>query len=167
MLITSILLLLTSQQPNDLDSPELASIYEPEPIGFSFDAPGWYGLGILLIGLLLYFLVRFIISYQKSAYRREAVKTLVGIDQTQLEDKDKMKEVLVVLKLVAIKTYGRDKVASLYGMEWLKFLEETGKTTSFSGFSEVVGEMVYSANCRTLDINQFITISKNWIRTHA
>ena len=167
MLNTSILLLLTSQQPNDLDSPELTSLYEPEPIGFSFDAPGWYGLSILLIGLLLYFLVRFIISYRRNAYRREAVKTLVGIDQTQLDDKDKVKEILVVLKLVAIKTYGRDKVASLFGMEWLKFLEDTGKTTSFTEFREEVGEMVYIANGRTLDINQFITISKNWIKTHA
>ena len=154
-------------QTNDLESPELATLYEPEPIGFSFDAPGWYGLGFLLIILLLYILVRFIIGYNKSAYRREAVKTLVGIDQTQLDDKDKVREVLVVLKLVAMKTYGREKVASLFGVEWLKFLEDTGKATSFTEFREVVGVMIYSEHGQALDMNQFITVSKNWIKTHA
>ena len=167
MLNTSILLLLTNQQSNDLDSPELASLYEPEPIGFSFDAPGWYGLGILLIFSLLYFLVRFIIRYQRTAYRREAIKNLVEIGQTQLDDKEKVKEVLIVLKLVAIKTYGRDKVASLFGIEWLKFLEDTGKTTSFTEFKEAVDEMIYSDNGRNMDIKQFMTDSKMWIRTHA
>ena len=167
MLNTSILLLLTTPQANDISSPDLASLYEPDPIGFSFDAPGWYGLGFLLIILIVYFLVKSISRYSRSAYRREAVKTLVGIGQTQLTDKDKVTEILIVLKLVAIKTYGRQKVASLFGIEWLKFLEGSGKATSFIEFSDAVGEMIYSEHGRTIDINQFITVSKKWIRTHA
>lgn len=167
MLNTSILLLLITQQTNDLETADLESLYEPDPIGFSFDAPGWYGVGILLIFLLLYSLTKFIIRYQRNAYRREAMKTLVGIGQTALDDRDKVKEVLIVLKLVAIKTYGRTKVASLFGVEWLNFLENTGKATAFTEFKDTVGDLIYSTHEDTVDIGQFMTLSKNWIKTHA
>lgn len=167
MLKTAILLLLTAPPADDLAPADLASLYEPEPIGFSFAAPGWYGLGILLILVLVYLLSKFIMSYRRKAYRRAAVKTLNSLGREELADRDKIKEILLVLKLVAIKTYGREKVASLFGREWLKFLEDTGKTSNFTAFEPVISEMVYCEHEPTVELNQLMTMAKIWIRTHA
>jgi len=144
--------------------PDFQPLYEPDPVEFSFDTPAWYTLFVLLGIVLLYSFWLWHRGYRKNAYRREAIRTLAAT----APDDSSILTIQVLLKNVAIKTYGRKKVAGLFGKEWLCFLEETGKNTPFSNI-----EVLYmldkpeAGKDRSALINEFALLTKKWIRTHA
>lgn len=145
-----------------MDSVDLI---EPSPIQFSFNTPGWYFTVIALFIFLLILIVRWVIRYQKNAYRRQAIKELETCETN--EESGDLANVLTMLKLVAITTYGRDKVAKLSGGDWFKFLELSSKKASFAEIEESVLSAYY--NDEKLDNDSFkklLSISKTWILTH-
>lgn len=152
---------LLSQEPGT-DNGELAlgPIMVPEPVGFSFDAPGWYVL-LTLIGILaVYTFVKWLIQYRKNAYRRAALKELSKINNTV--------ELLILLKRVSMKAYSRAELASLSGNDWFIFLESTGKDTPFTNFKNIIYGAVYrDSPIESSTLEEISTLSKRWIKTHA
>ena len=112
---------------------DLGPIWEPDPVKFSFETPGWYVVGILIFLTCCYLILRRIRHYRQNAYRREAIKELTQINQSNSNNELhlQLSELLVILKMVAFKAYGRKNVATLYGKPWLLFLESKAKNTSF------------------------------------
>ena len=148
------------QKPLNTTSPDLGPLYEPEAVSFSFQSPGWYFLAGTLLLLAAYFLVKWIRSYLKNAYRREALKNLSTISS--------LSDTLVLLKIVAIQTFGRESVAPLYGDEWLDFLEEKGKETPFRLYSSSISVALYEhGKMEEKQLEKIIGLSKTWIKTHA
>ncbi|MFV0377737.1 MAG: DUF4381 domain-containing protein [Mangrovibacterium sp.] len=140
--------------------PDLGALYEPAAVRFSFDAPGWKVLGILLLlGLLLvvFFAIR---RYIRNANRRRAL--------AQLKQTASPLSVFVILKQLAMQTYGREKTATLYGNEWLAFLDRTGKDVHFLELENEVGKLAYKneeiSNDTELKIRQNAI---KWINTYA
>ncbi len=143
-----------------------ATLIEPSPIQFSFNTPGWYLAEIVLFIFVILLIVRWVIRYRKNAYRREAIKILNS--NKIFEESDDLAHLLETLKLVAITTYGRDKVANLSGKDWFKFLELSSKKASFAEVEESVLSAYYKDE--KLDNDSFqklLSISKTWIQTHA
>ncbi|MBS2212479.1 DUF4381 domain-containing protein [Carboxylicivirga mesophila] len=98
-------------------------IIEPAPIEFTFDAIGWSILLVAVVLMVLVFAMMRIRGYQKNKYRREAINTIIN---QQFENAEVLIRTLsLVLKTVAISTYGREKVGALSGAHWLNFLIET------------------------------------------
>ena len=148
------------QKTLDITFPDLGPLYEPEAVGFSFQSPGWYFLAAILILLAAYFLVKWLRSYLKNTYRREALKNLSTISS--------LRDTLVLLKIVAIQTFGRERVAPLYGDEWLDFLEEKGRDTPFKKYSPSISEALYeNGKLDEKQLEKIIGLSKTWIKTHA
>lgn len=138
------------------------SLFVPEAVHFSFNSPGWYLVGgiLLLFAVLLFF--RWLKLYRKNAYRREALKTMLNYERTSLND------ILILLKQVAMKTYGRQQVAQLYGSQWLEFLESKGKNTPFTQYANCIESSLYeSAGKKMKETKELIELSKTWIKTHA
>lgn len=97
-------------------------LHQPEAVEFTFDAIGWSILLAVVVMAILIFAFTGIRKYVKNKYRREAIKT---INENKQEDAEAMiNNLSTALKSVAIKTYGREKVASLSGDNWLNFLIE-------------------------------------------
>ena len=162
--------MIAAQDSVIFDSSGLGPLYEPEAIGFSFQSPGWYVLAGLLLLLALFIFVKWLRTYLKNAYRREALKHLVEIETgfAQQGELSYLREALVLLKKVAIDAFGREKVAQLHGDEWLIFLEERGKETPFWNYSTSISAVIYkSENIDTALGEQIIGLSKRWIKTHA
>ncbi|MFT6796697.1 MAG: hypothetical protein ACJART_001841, partial [Maribacter sp.] len=123
---------------------ELEPLFEPNPVGFTFDTPAWQVLGMCLLAGVIFIIFQQFKRYSKNKYRREAIKAL-GEVEAALGDSQldlALNKVRIVLKQVAIFTFGRPKVAPLYGEDWIKFLESTGKNTSFSKYEGLLKSTV-------------------------
>lgn len=149
---------------------DMGPLYEPDPVGFSFETPGWYVLGIFILLVAISLLFKWLKGYRKNAYRREALKSISEIEQNSqsYNDANLLKDILVLLKLVAIEAFGRQQVAQLYGNNWLEFLESKGKNTPFTDYEQHIVNTLYD----TIPVEQketgtLIELSKQWIRTHA
>lgn len=162
--------LMFQQAPANKLDQDLGPIIEPDPILFSFDATGWSILFFLMLVLLIILLVKGIKHYNKSAYRRNAIQKIVDLNQNgqQLDLEHQFLEVLIILKITALKAYGRKEVAPLYGKNWLMFLESKGKNTPFGKFESLINSVTYkTGKVEAKELNDLTIISKKWIQTHA
>ena len=152
------------------ESQELGPILEPDPIKFSFDAPGWYFLAIVLFLFFLFGFFNWVKQYRNNAYRRQAIKKLDQLirNTNEIGLSQQVTEVLTVLKLVAVQTYGRKEVANLHGKPWFSFLDSKVKSHSFSEFEPIISKSVYQCIPMGVDeLTAFKNLSKIWIRKHA
>lgn len=156
-----------AEEDNSLElAMNSAKIIEPSPITFSFNTPAWYFTGIVILIIAIVLFVRWLIKYHSNAYRREAIREL---NKYELIEKPQLLiEVLSILKLVAIKSYGRNQVAVLSGNEWFQFLESSSNKTSFSEIKEDVLLALYkNESLDKIVSNKLLSTSKSWISTHA
>jgi len=151
------------------ESLDLGPLYEPEAVEFSFATPGWYVLGALLLLLLVYVIMKAARLYVKNAYRRSALRSLTEIEEGLRQDYETgLREVLVLLKRVAMEAFGRETVAPLHGDDWLEFLEEKGKDTPFREYGSTIFTAVYAAGeIEEHQLGNIIGLCKRWIKTHA
>jgi hypothetical protein len=149
---------------------DLEPLYEPEPVEFSFDTPAWYIAATLVLIALLFGLRKWYQRYSSRKYRRMAVKKLerLQINDSLSSGSSALSTIQITLKQVAMATYGRPKVAALYGKEWLQFLEGTGKHTPFTKSEILIGDSAEgTAENNTSNIGALRDIAKKWIKTHA
>lgn len=152
------------------DMINLGPLYEPDPVTFTFDAPGWYLLLFVLSLITLYFIFRRIKKYFQNAYRRAALQYLENI-KTQFEASDDtacLKDIFILLKQVALKAFGRDQAAKLYGDEWLLFLESKCSDTPFKNYQKLSSKVLYQDKpISKSEFSSLYDISKKWIKYHA
>lgn len=146
----------------------IGQLVQPEAIGYSFDTPGWY----LVLGLLL--LTAFIIAiflyrkFRRNAYRREAVKKIERIVQQQ--NNRIIYEINLLLKAMALRVFGRQNVAALYGVEWFEFLKSTVNTKQsftnnrFAEFTKALYDTNYKLN--KSEEKEWIEFALLWVKTH-
>ena len=147
--------------PQQDSPPELQGLYEPSAVHFTFDSPGWYMLTALLLfftGILVYR------AYRRNRYRREAIAQLNNLERGNLQDAE---QILILLKNVANTVYGRDRVASLQGDQWLNFLDSSSGKTQFKALSAAIAEVVYADKPMKKDQwNRLYTDAIKWLNTH-
>lgn len=139
----------------------LQGLYEPESVQFALETPGWYILGGLILVLAGAIFYRF---YRRDQYRREAMGQIKELGRG---DPKVASQILILLKNVAIAVYGRDRVASLKGEQWLSFLDSSSGKTQFMTLSESIAREVYTR--RSMEQDQYESLYTNavkWIRTH-
>lgn len=161
---------LTQESASVVADQDLGPILEPDPVKFSFETPGWYLVGILILLTCCYLTLRLIKRYRQNAYRRQALKELTQISSSNSNNQLhlQLSELLVILKMVALKAYGRKNVATLYGKPWLLFLESKAKNTPFSKYEAIISGTIYeNAKPDIQELNELKNLSKKWIQTHA
>jgi hypothetical protein len=128
----------------------LRDIVVPDPPPFWPPAPGvWVMLGIVTAAVLIVFW-RLHVARKRNAYRRAGL----GL----LEEARTANDISVLLKRVALAVFPREQVASLYGKDWIAFLN---RTCSRSHFSEMG-----ATNSNTELSQELIEIAGIWIRHH-
>jgi len=150
---------------DSLDPSKIKPLMEPLPVPFAFETIGWtllFWIGIVLIATII---VRFIISYQKNKYRRDALKILSNL---KLDDSHKInQQIAAQLKLVAIQSYGRTAVAHLSGKDWTSFLQTKSNAIQTEHLEGFLMECLYRNKFDIAQTKQFLTYSKKWIKSHA
>lgn len=149
----------------------IGTLMEPDPIGFSFLAPGWGYLLMLLflagaiLGLISY------LKYLKNRYRRDAIRLLLSISASEDSVDQGIFRIAETVKRVSMQSYGRIELASLNGEAWMAFLETKNEGKSF--FSEnsqkLFCEQLYkgrSSGPSDAAMKELINDSINWIKLH-
>lgn len=146
----------------------LRDVHLPAPISWWPPAPGWWGLVILLLAMVLVAVIWFRYA-KRRRYRKIALKSLAELAASHTGDDDArllVPQIANLLRRVAIESYGRPAVAQLTGNAWLEFLDRTGKTSQFSqGPGQVLGTALYQPTL-TADPVAVCTVAKKWITGH-
>lgn len=149
---------------------DLGVIYEPDALAMTYDAIGWYMVFGIIGSILLSLAAIIIVRYQKRAFRRSALKTLSEI-QSRFENKiefQRINESMAVIKQLAIHSFGREKVAELSGLEWLRFLDSTCKNSDFVHHQELIESALFQNKVMDIELGKSLFVSiKNWIKHHA
>ena len=146
---------------------QLKDIHEPAPIGWWPLAPGWWILAGVLIALgfaavWLYFYWRR--QRQKKLYRTEGIRLLKALD---LQQPRAVEAINLLLKRVAVVTFGRAQCGPLTGERWIEFLRATADTSMPESSRRAILESLYSANDPAeQDLEILRNYAIDWIRNH-
>ncbi len=143
---------------------DFGELQEPQPVKFSFETVGWKITAALLLIALLTGLFIWIKKRNKNKYRREALKNIerLPVEQQSIE------LWLITLKKMAITIFGRERVAPLHGLEWLSFLEKTGKDVELIKYNKPIMASIYKNQLPDNNTQKaIIQNAKQWIKTHA
>jgi hypothetical protein len=122
---------------------QLRGLHLPEEIGFWPPAPGWWltaGLILLLaIGTVIVILAR------RRSLRLHALRELDNLKSRWNPESDfqtMAAEVSMLLRRIALKRYGHEAVARLYGEYWQQFLSKTGEGHSEEAWDPDIGRIL-------------------------
>lgn len=155
----------------EIDNIALNPIIEAVPVQFTMDTLGWKVLFFLIIISLLFGIYSYYLHYLKNKYRRDAIskiQTIIVDSNTSMPSL--ITQVMFQLKQTALISFGRKKVASLEGEEWLTFLDKSVKGVHFNKYQEIISLAVYKGTIHkevSFDKDIFIKSSLLWIRKHA
>ncbi len=154
----------------------LHDIVTPAPVSWLPPAPGWYALGLTVALLLAWFMALIYQRWQSNRYRREALLELAQLEKRltgSKPDNQAFSRLPQLLKRTAIAAYGRHRVASLSGDEWLVFLDETG---SGDCFTKGGGRILNDCSCQPLtrlaeisqeQVKELYKAINHWIKKHS
>ena len=151
----------------------LRDIHLPDPVGWWPPAPGWWGL--MLLCLLLLAVIRTWIGYRRRG--RLKLHSLILLQQLvarfeQSGDEQRLiADLSVLLRRVAISVFPRRQVASLTGVEWLRFLDQSltpgGTDKAFTeGVGRILLDAPYKPACR-VDRDALIGLIRRWISANT
>ncbi len=153
----------------------LNPIFMPEPVPFEPVTLGWYIIASVFFLIVLLIIYRIIKKWRKNSYRRLAINELNQITPS-LHQADTRRQALqqisILVKRVAMKSYSRSSVASLYGNDWINFLCEKNKRTKIhSATIKIITEDIYRSpdslkNISREELNVFASDVKMWIGGH-
>jgi hypothetical protein len=148
---------------------DLKDIHEPEAIGWWPPAIGWW-----LLAIAIPLLVVLLVWLYKRLTRKTAIKTagkiLAQIKQdTDRDNHQKLSDLSVLIRRVAISVSPREKTAGLTGRQWLAFLD---RSVTGMPFSEGVGRLLVDGPYRNtqpteLEISQLITLCEDWLKAQT
>ncbi len=153
---------------------QLHDIHTPLPPPFWPPAPGWWivtGLLILLLTSSVWWGYRH--YYISQAFKRIALQELTQMRENYQNNHDISTLIMalsILLRRVALVKYPRSEIANLIGMEWLEFLDKTGKTQDFTnGPGQVLRTAPYqksiaSQNSTQIEANALLRLVTNWIK---
>ena len=153
-------------QPTELP---LKDIHLPEAIGWWPPAIGWWLLAVL-IPLLIMFLYWFYKRLTRKTAIKAAKKNLAAIKVSPaLDSNQKLRELSMLVRRVAISVSPRAEAASLTGRQWLAFLDKSLTGAPFSdGCGQLLAEAPYRNTSPTeLEISQLISLCEDWLKAQT
>lgn len=149
------------------NSDSFGQLIEKESVRFTFEAPGWYLLMVLIGLAIMLFWVFLQFKQRKNAYRKVAIDDLQAIAKKGY-DHQLIKEVNIIIKRIVIAHSGKDRIASLGGDKWIDYLNDQCKEASFHKGDDLLFEKaVYEeASLNEAEVKDLLDRSISWIKEH-
>lgn len=158
----------------------LQEIPLPAPVPYVPQTLGWLVVAVVLALLVAYVALRIVRHHRENAYRREALAELAALERALLRSaRSEADERSItwsalpeLLKRTAIAATSRDRVASLSGQEWLRFLDSTLGGDSFArGTGQLLTRIAYAptdlaGRVPRKDLQELFRLSRRWIAHH-
>lgn len=148
---------------------DLKDIHEPEAIGWWPPAIGWWILAVA-IPLLIICLIWLYKRLTRKTALKTAGKILAEIKQDASRDNlQKLCDLSVLVRRVAISVSPRAKTAGLTGRQWLEFLDSSVKGMPFSeGVGQLLADAPYRKTPPTAsEISQLIDLCEDWLKAQV
>lgn len=145
---------------------QLKDIHLPKAIGWWPLAPIWYVL-IALVLILIFFFAYRLFKKQKYALAKKRALLLLRRYQDLYEKEHNVAlasaQISEILRRVALVYYPRSQVASLYGKDWLNFLNETSNRIDFNSVKSMLLEAPFKTS-ENMDLNPLFHTAGLWIK---
>lgn len=155
---------------NNTNPNGIGEIMVPEAIKFTFNAPGWIFMGCFLLLIAMIFLIKRYLQYRKDKYRRIAVQSLEKLLDSSNDHNALIFEFVLMLKKVAIVSFGKESVGNLTGKLWIDFLRrKSEKHQLWTGSEYIFSTQLYQDQKEILEseeLDSFYEDSINWIKYH-
>jgi len=145
----------------------LRDIHLPETVSSWPPAPGWWLLALLILSCIGWVIWKLWKNHQQKHLLRLSLASLEKLETDYVEHQDSqrlIRQYSSLLKRVALARFPRQKVASLNGSSWLKFLDQSAET---SLFNSTAGQLLINAPYQRpgtdiTDIDQLTQAIKQW-----
>ena len=147
----------------------LKDIHLPDAIGWWPPAMGWWLL-VILIPLMILLLIKLIRHITRSTAIKSAKRILTEIKQDSTKNElEKLREISILLRRVAVSVAPRANIAGLTGQAWLDFLDQGMKNKPFTqGIGQCLINTPYQNKISVnVDINQLILLCQQWLKVQA
>ncbi|MFU8789823.1 MAG: DUF4381 domain-containing protein [Methylobacter sp.] len=147
----------------------LKDIHVPEAIGWWPPALGWWILAVT-IPLLIVLSVWLYKKLTRKTALKTANKLLAHIKRDTAQDNlQKLSELSMLLRRVAISVSPRATAAGLTGRQWLAFLDSSVKGAPFSeGIGQLLADAPYRQTPPTdQEIAQLIDLCADWLKVQV
>ncbi len=138
---------------------KLHDFCQPPPPSWRPQTIGWYVVFAIAALLVLWLAMHLVRRWLANRYRREALHELAQARPEQLSE---------LLKRTALSAWSREKVASLSGAAWLKFLDDSARSHLFqstpAGLLEEIALRPVSLS--TEDESAVRKAAATWIKKH-
>lgn len=128
-------------------------------------APGWWLLAILMVIVLLVLGVWLFRRYRNNRHRNKILDQINSLSFCNTVESKLafIAGVSMLLRRIALQRYPREQVASLTGMDWLRFLDETGGEGDFQrGVGSILAAGAYAPQVKALPAEQLLALARRW-----
>lgn len=145
--------------PND-PLQQLKDIHLPNGVSIFPLAPVWY---VFMLIVLILAVVAIIWKLHKKRKQRQiaSIYKMLDIIENQNSD-DMLSQTSILIKRVAVMKFESQKPHTLFGQEWLMFLDTTGKTTEFTKGAGRDLLNIYKVE-QIEDKEKFFAVIRKWI----
>lgn len=157
--------------PASPDTLQLRDIHLPGVPEFWPPAPGWWVVAAVALVLLVWLGLKI---RRHSKIRRQRKQIIGLLDQLERSSGDTrspeyLARLSALLRRLALTRFPRQQVASLTGMDWLKFLDASGGNGKFcDGPGRVLADGPYVKDLdRPVDAHALSTLIREWIKKNT
>jgi hypothetical protein len=150
---------------------DLRDIHLPQEIGFFPSTVGWWLIPAFFALMFLAF--RFYKFYKIHSVKINALSDIAFLESKDEDIAQNALELSLILKRVAIVKLGREKVAALYGKDWVNFLRKNSKNET--DFDDDEKKLIMQASYAPEISNEnaiktykkLINSAYNWVRKNT
>lgn len=149
------------------NSEGFGQLIEKEPVGFTFDAPGWYFLITVICFSFISFWIFLQLKHRKNAYRTRAIIDLKTFSKKGFNH-ELIQEVNLIIKRIALVHDDKENVARLNGEQWILYLNGQCKKAVFLEDDHLLFEKAIYQKTKIdeADVKALLERSFCWIKEH-
>jgi hypothetical protein len=145
---------------------DLRDIHAAPPPALWPLAPGWWLLAVIVLIALLGLAVWARRRYRRYRHERQIMLEIERLSECSNKENVSgfVTDVSTLLRRVAIRRYSRAEVASLTGVDWLRFLDATGGAGGFAnGVGQVLETGPYQPALNDVPAEELLSLARVWI----